>query len=450
MPTLQRVNPGRVTLLKDGEIKKAPVVYWMQRDQRVNDNWALLYAQELAVKNSVPLLAAFSLAPEFNNASPLHYSFMLEGLKKVERDLSEYKIPFVLLSGEAGKTIPQFVKDVSAGVLVADFNPLRNVMKWKSEIKGKIKIPFYEVDAHNIVPCRIASGKQEYGAYTIRPKINRLLDTYLEEFPSLAVMKKNGEEYKNDWRGVKQSFAPARFAVPGEDEALKVLQSFIDNKFINYSVKRNDPVLDATSNLSPYFHFGQIAPQRVALTVQRLTDYPQAQASFLEEMIIRRELADNYCFYNPEYDSFEGFHPWAKETLNLHRIDKREYICSLKEFEQAETHDKLWNAAQLEMVKTGRMHGYMRMYWGKKILEWSKTPDEAMKTAVYLNDRYELDGRDPNGYTGIAWSIGGVHDRAWGERNIFGKIRYMNLNGCRRKFDVDLYIEKISLLNENI
>lgn len=169
----------------------------------------------------------------------------------------------------------------------------------------------------------------------------------------------------------------------------------------------------------------------------------EAKRAFLEELIIRRELSDNFCFYNEDYDNFKGFPEWAKKTLQKHKNDKREYLYSAIEFERALTHDELWNAAQMEIVRKGKMHGYMRMYWAKKILEWSESPEKAMEIAIYLNDRYGLDGRDPNGYTGIAWSIGGVHDRAWNERKIFGKIRYMSHGGCKSKFDVEKYIEQI-------
>lgn len=450
------VNPARVCLLKEGEKRKGPVIYWMQRDQRVNDNWAFLYAQELALKENVPLYVLFCLVPVFNNASFRHYSFMITGLKEAESGMAELNIPFMLLYGSPEKEIPEFLKSISASVLVTDFNPVKTVLAWKESVKKKIEIPFYEVDAHNIVPCRKASEKAEFGAYTIRPRINRQLETFLEEFPHPVKMKKGSEPSRNDWNCVFEKIAAkgktgeVKWIKPGERAALHTLQNFIGTKFEDYAVNKNNPAADASSNLSPYFHFGQLAPQRAALAVQRLTDYPESQKAFLEELIIRRELADNFCFYNSRYDLFEGFPAWAGETLNRHRKDKREFIYSLKEFENSLTHDKLWNAAQSEMVKKGKMHGYLRMYWGKKILEWTPSPEEAMKAAVYLNDKYELDGREPNGYAGIAWSVGGVHDRAWGERPVFGKIRYMNYNGCKRKFDVDLYIEKISRLNENI
>ena len=230
--------------------------------------------------------------------------------------------------------------------------------------------------------------------------------------------------------------------IPGEQNALEALSSFLENRFDKYAEERNDPVRNAQSNLSPYLHFGQISAQRVAIEVKKYCGNPESEEGFLEELIIRRELADNFCLYNPHYDSFAGFPDWVKDTLGKHKTDKREFIYTKEEFEKAQTHEDLWNAAQNEMIKTGKMHGYMRMYWAKKILEWTNTPQNALNVAIYLNDKYELDGRDPNGYTGCAWSIGGVHDRPWTERDIFGKIRYMNRNGAKRKFDIDSYIQK--------
>ncbi len=232
---------------------------------------------------------------------------------------------------------------------------------------------------------------------------------------------------------------------PGEKSARRALRQFIREKLPRYDEMRNDPTKDGQSNLSPYLHFGQISAQRVALEVSKTRGHKESRDAFLEELIVRRELSDNFCFYNADYDNFEGFPDWAKKTLNDHRRVRREYIYSLEDFENATTHDELWNAAQVEMARTGKMHGYMRMYWGKKILEWTKSPEEALEIAIYLNDRYELDGREANGYTGIAWCIGGVHDRAWPQRAIFGKVRYMSYNGCKSKFNVSAYIEKYRL-----
>jgi deoxyribodipyrimidine photo-lyase len=228
----------------------------------------------------------------------------------------------------------------------------------------------------------------------------------------------------------------------GEEYALEAEQKFIADKLTAYPETRNDPNLDGQSGLSPYLHFGQLSPQRLAYDVETSASPRAAKDAFLEELIIRRELSENFCFYNPDYDSTRGFPPWARETLSNHVGDTKEYLYSLKELESSETHDQLWNSAQKEMVLRGRMHGYLRMYWAKKILEWSNNPEEALSYAIYLNNKYELDGRDPNGFTGCAWSIGGVHDRPWPERPIYGKIRFMNYSGATRKFNVEKYINK--------
>jgi deoxyribodipyrimidine photo-lyase len=246
------------------------------------------------------------------------------------------------------------------------------------------------------------------------------------------------------------SLPPITQFIPGSRSALRQLQQFLKEKMDFYDNQRNDPNANAQSNLSPFLHFGQISAQRIALEVQKASIAKDKKAAFLEEVVIRRELSDNFCWYNLNYDQFAGFPSWAQQTLNQHRKDQREYRYSLEEFEKAQTHDQLWNAAQKEMVYTGKMHGYMRMYWAKKILEWSETPEIALQSTIYLNDRYELDGRDPNGYAGIAWSIGGVHDRAWGERPVFGKIRYMSYRGSRSKFDVDQYISQYKDWEESV
>jgi deoxyribodipyrimidine photo-lyase len=448
------VNNTRVRLLKEGRKSKVPAVYWMSRDQRVRDNWALLFAQGMAMKQQVPLAVIFCLAPQFLNATIRHYDFMLTGLKTVEEDLSEKNIPFFLLAGAPDKEIPRFLRTHRVGTLITDFDPLRIKRTWKEHIAKEIDSSLYEVDSRNIVPCWIASPKQEYGAYTFRPKVHRILENYLGEFPPLHKhpVAWEGENKRIDWQGVKKaldvdsSVGVVNWIKPGEKAAHKVLSHFIETHLDHYSKKRNDPNNDSQSNLSPYLHFGQLSSQRVALEVMKLSGNKEDKEAFLEELIVRRELSDNYCFYNTLYDMFEGFPPWSQKTLNDHRKDHRPYGYSLSEFEEAKTHDDLWNAAQMEMVKRGKMHGYLRMYWAKKILEWTASPEEALHVAIYLNDRYELDGRDTNGYTSIAWSIGGVHDRAWNEREVFGKIRYMSYNGCKSKFNVKSYVERIKTL----
>lgn len=440
------VNPKRIRVLVRKEKAKGPVVYWMARDQRVCDNWALLHAKELAEKDGSPLAVVFCLVPKFLGATSRQYRFMLQGLKEVERNLRALDIAFFLLQGDPGREIPAFLSDQDASTLVCDFSPLRQSQIWKKVVTSKIELPFYEVDAHNIVPCWLASPKAEWAAYSFRPKIHRLLPEFMDEFPPLKRHRVPWkDDVRNDWRSAESrievdAVAEANFNCSGEVEAAKQSLDFIENKLSGYESNRNDPSKDGQSHLSPYLHFGQISAQRVALQV--LASMKDAGA-FLEELIVRRELSDNFCYYNPNYDSFWAFPKWARETLEKHAKDRREYIYTAEEFERARTHDDLWNAAQNEMVYKGKMHGYMRMYWAKKILEWTGSPVEAQQIAIYLNDRYELDGRDPNGYVGIAWSIGGVHDRAWKERAIFGKVRYMSYKGVSRKFDILAYINSI-------
>ena len=445
------MDQRRLRILKPGGKKKGIVAYWMSRDQRVDNNWALLYAQEMSLVSQAPLVVVFCLVPRFLEATRRHYHFMLKGLREVEKSLAAKNIPFYLLPGSPEKEIPTFVKGYDVSTLITDFDPLRIKREWKKNVGKKITIPFIEVDAHNIVPCWVVSGKQEYGAHTLRPKIYRLLPEFLSPFPKLQKHPYPAQTCtpRTPWhkifKGLKVDVTvpEVHWIKPGEAAAKKALLYFLRHKISDYDRLRNDPAQDGQSNLSPYLHFGHLSAQHVALEVMRSNAPTPAEEDFLEELIIRRELSDNFCFYNLFYDSFKGFPPWSKSTLNNHRKDPRAYSYSMKELENARTHDDLWNAAQKEMTLEGKMHGYLRMYWAKKILEWTPSPEQAMAIAIYLNDKYELDGRDPNGYTGVAWSIGGVHDRPWKERGIFGKIRYMGYQGMKAKFDVRIYRDTI-------
>jgi len=448
------VNKKRLRLLRDGPAEPGPIAYWMSRDQRAEDNWALLHAQELSLARKEPLLVIFCMVPSFLHATARQYGFMLAGLQEVEKALRKKEIPFHLIPGLPEHIIPQFVSKHKIGVLVADFDPLRIKTKWKEAVAEEIRIPFHEVDAHNIIPCWMASSKQEFAARTFRPKLRRALAEFHEEFPKL---KRNPFRWDDaprnlDWSRITRSIEAdtsvpeVDWITPGQKAARDMLEHFLSRKLQHYNEKRNDPTVDGQSRLSAYLHFGHISAQRAALEVEKSGAEPSAREALLEELIVRRELSDNFCFYNSNYDTIHGFPSWAQTSLADHASDQRRYIYSLEQFEDAETHDELWNAAQMEMVKTGKMHGYMRMYWAKKILEWTESPADALRIATYLNDRYELDGRDPNGYAGCSWSIGGVHDRAWPSRTVFGKIRYMSYNGCKKKFDVGLYIDTIRRL----
>jgi deoxyribodipyrimidine photo-lyase len=425
---------------------KGPVVYWMSRDQRLEDNWALYHAGARAREGGRALGIIFCLAPEFLGASPRHYRFMLEGLKETIRTAGEMGIPFCLLEGDPAVEVPRFLREWKASLAVTDFDPLRLKMDWRAAAMEGCESGFEEVDAHNIVPCWAASPKQEFAAATFRPKIRRHLPDRLDFLPPAMswnrgwpgemgskaltkVLERYGGIDDPGWRG-------------GSSQAHRTLDGFLRERLSGYGERRNDPNLDWTSGLSPYLHFGMISAQRVALAVMAAEAPQPDKDAFLEELIVRRELSDNFCFYNRRYDSPEGFPAWARATLKDHQGDRREYLYKEDELERARTHDPLWNAAQVQMAAEGKMHGWLRMYWAKKVLEWTETPTDALRIVNSLNDRYEMDGRDPNGYVGAAWSIGGVHDRAWTERKIFGKVRYMNLNGAYRKFDVDLFVSK--------
>jgi len=447
------MNLQRMRILKNPTINTTgPIVYWMSRDQRAQDNWALLYAQQLALERQEQLVVVFCLVPTFLEATIRQYGFMLRGLAETFTVLTNKNIPCFLLQGQPHEILPPWLTQYNASLLVTDFDPLHIKKFWKDKLLPTIHIPCHEVDAHNIVPCWIASPKLEYAAYTLRPKINKLLPLFLEEIPQIIDHPISGI-IAAPFPDLNQLFSclqinhnvkEINWLTPGSQAAHVLLTSFIENKLPYYATQSNDPTTEMQSNLSPYLHFGQLSPGRVALSILRGQKATPATDSFLEQLIIRRELADNFCFYNSHYDDVSGFHAWAQKTLDEHFDDERVYSYPLDDFEQAFTHDELWNAAQRQMVSTGKMHGYVRMYWAKKILQWSESPYQAMKIAQYLNDKYQLDGRDPNGYAEIAWSIGGVHDRAWGERKIFGKIRYMNYNGMKRKFDIKSYIASYS------
>lgn len=434
--------------LNDFKERIGSVVYRTSRDQRARDNRALVAAKKLADKTNSKLYVAFCLQNDFLGAGDRQFDFMLRGLRETIEDFSALNLAFAILEGEPKNEIPKFLKEIEAGAIFTDFDPLKIKRYWQKEVADKIEIPFYEVDAHNIVPCRIASSKQEYGAYTIRPKIKKALPEFLEDFPEIESHRANDKTEVNKITSRSLGIIDRRLSkavpydfVPGAKAAKETLRKFIGERLQRYPEESNDPNSVAISDLSPYLHFGQISAQRVALEVSESEASQEAKDAFLEQLIVRRELADNFCCYNQNYDDFSGFPSWAQATLNKHRDDIRE-IWSYEAMENADTPDKLWNAAQRQQVETGKMHNYMRMYWAKKILEHSENPESAQQYAIALNDKYELDGRDPNGYAGIAWATGGVHDRAWAERPIYGKIRYMNERGARRKFDVDAYVEK--------
>jgi deoxyribodipyrimidine photo-lyase len=340
-------------------------------------------------------------------------------------------------------------------MVVVDRGYLKIQRGWRAYAAQQMDCPLVQVESDVIVPAEEASPKEEYSAATFRPRVTRKLDRFLvplqENHPVKGSLSLDFDSFDiSDLekaiprlpidRGVKR----VSYFQGGTSQARSYLQAFLQEKIDDYPGLRNDPTRDTLSHMSPYLHFGQISPLFIAL--EALETISPGREAFLEELIVRRELSMNFVLYNENCDSFAGVPEWAQKKLRAHQKDGRPYLYNLEELEKAKTHDPYWNAAQEEMVITGKMHGYMRMYWGKKILEWSRTPEDAFRTAIYLNNKYELDGRDPNGFTGVAWCFG-KHDRPWGERPIFGNIRYMNDKGLKRKFDADGYVKKIQGLN---
>ena len=428
------------------------VLYWMQASQRARWNHALEYAADRANELGKPLVVLFGLTQDFPGANARSYRFLLEGLEETRRDLERRGIRLVVRLGPPGRSAVELGR--RASLVVVDRGYLRVERGWRAEASRGIDCPLVEVESNAVVPVDTASAKEEYSAATFRPKVRRLLERFLvplrrrrlkRDSLSLALesFDVRDPERALEALGVDRRVGPAAFR-GGASRAAERLDAFLEAGLDAYPEDRNDPGLDGQSGLSPYLHFGQASPLEIALAVKGRGG-PGA-AAFLEEIIVRRELALNYVRHNPRYDAYDALPAWSRATLEKHRKVPREYVYSLARLEAARTHDPYWNAAQRELTVTGKMHGYMRMYWGKKILEWSRSPEEAFAAALRLNDAYELDGRDPNGFAGVAWCFG-KHDRPWGERPIFGTVRYMNAAGLRRKFDADAYVRKVEALS---
>lgn len=395
-----QVNKNRIFSLNDKEISNGDIIYIPSREFRLEDNWAVIFASYLAKKHNKNLKIIIFLDDGFYSKN--QYNFMIKGLSFFKKNLALNNINFEILD-----KLPQKIK---AGAIIVDFSPTN--IKYVFAQMQDCKV--IEVDSHNIIPTRYISNKQEFSAATLRRKIYTNITEFLTEFPKPFKIIKN--------------------------EAQNILDNFIKYKLDYYAEFKNDPNKNITSTLSPYLHFGFISAQRIALEIIKSESLRDNKEAFLEELVVRKELSDNFCLYAKSFKTLEGIPNWAKITLNEHRNDIKIYIYNLEEFEHSKTHDALWNKIQQNLLKTGRIHGYLRMYWAKKILEWSRSPEEALQIAIYLNDNYALDGFDSNGYVGILWSIAGVHDKPFANKIITGKIRYMSLNGCKKKFDMNKYI----------
>lgn len=438
-------------LRRTGGDQGSYVLYWMQTAQRAWYNHALEYAIEEANARKQPLVTLFVLMDRYPEGRARHYAFMLEGLIDTQNDLKERGIAFILEKGDPLQALDQWGE--TASLLITDGGYLAHERNWRTEGAKRASCPFLEVETNVVVPVTRVSGKKEYSAATLRRKITPLLNTFLVPMEHREVrypyqgqgtdLKIGDEKTLLAELEVDREVAPVSSFAGGYGEARAYLKDFMDGKLFRYHELKNDPALQYTSYLSPYLHMGQISPLEIALMARRV-EGPGSEA-FLEELIVRRELSFNYVLYEKEYANLAGLPDWARKTLQTHREDPRPYLYSLHELEAAQTHDPYWNAAQKEMMLTGHMHGYMRMYWGKKILEWSPTPEDAFSRALYLNNKYSLDGRNPNAYAGIAWCFG-CHDRAWAERRVYGKVRYMNDRGLERKFAIKEYVDRVEEL----
>src|SRR5271166_5004303 len=449
----------RVTVRRPGAPDPAGrcVVYWMQRAQRALDNPALDVAVEAANVLQQPVVIYFAPVPFYPDANLRHYTFLAGGIPDNAQHARERGIGFVLRAYPEHSLV-KFCEEVKTSLVIGDENPMREPRRWRELTAKKLNVPFWTVDADVIVPSKLLE-KEQYAARIIRPRLQQRLEQFL---PLAGNPKANVEWQKpgwlhalpddgsidlfQNWVGLDRSVRPVKAFRAGTTEALCLLADFVQHKLAHYPENHGRPEIDGTSRLSPYLHFGHIGPHTVMHAVQDAKAPRGAKDDYINQFVTWHELAINFVRFNPVYDSIESAPDWAHKTLAAHANDARPTLYTREQFESAQTHDELWNAAQLQMLHAGWMHNYMRMYWAKKILEWSLSPAVAYQTALYLNDKYFLDGRDPSGYAGVAWAMGGKFDRPWFERPIFGTIRWMSGDAARKKFDAEKYIAQMNVL----
>lgn len=455
---LQLADHPRVTVRRSGSPARGGkcVVYWMQRAQRAIDNPALDTAIDLGNALELPVLVFFSAISNFPHANLRHYRFMNQGFPDIEEDLAARNVTFVLRRAP-NNSLEKFLAQVNAAMLVGDENPCREPERWRQVLSRRLSLPYWTVDADVVVPSNFFP-KHQYALHIMKPKLYAEMPKYLVASPKTSakhawIRPRDFESFPveedvtRDWKNFDRSVPPVDNFVGGTHAAIKRMKEFTAQGLENYSSARNHPEIDGTSRLSPYLHFGHISPVTIVLAADAaLKAGKVSQAArdvFVSELVGWREISVNFVKYVPEYDSIACAPAWAEKTLREHARDRRNPVYTLEELEQAKTYDDLWNAAQMQMTKYGWMHNYLRMYWAKKILEWSPDPARAYDHAVYLNDKYFLDGRDPNGYAGIAWAIAGVHDRPWFDRPIFGTVRYMSGTSTGKKFNAKRYIYNV-------
>jgi deoxyribodipyrimidine photo-lyase len=438
------------------------VLYWVQMNRRARVNHALEYAIHCANLLARPLLVYEGLTCTYKSANDRMHTFVLENVPDMAERLKTRGIGYLFYlrrrKQDANDVLYQLAADAAA--VVTDDYPTFIAADHNRTVPPKIGVAYYAVDSSCIVPMS-RHEKRHYGAYTIRPRITKILPDYLKPLAEKRVAR--------PWKGpvptayhtpvsrenipelvacceIDHSIPPSTSFIGGQKEAEQHLDQFLEHRLRRYASDRNEPSQHATSNMSPYLHFGMISALEIALkTSEQAENHGYMAGEYLEELIVRRELAFNFARFTPKADSLSVLPEWCLATMREHADDPRHPVYTAEEFESAQTHDPLWNAAQQELLLRGKIHGYYRMYWGKKIIEWSPTYEKALRIMIDLHDRYALDGRDPNTYTNILWCFG-LHDRPWGTRPVFGTLRSMSFDGMKRKSDINAYIKEIAYL----
>jgi deoxyribodipyrimidine photo-lyase len=450
------IAPERLTELNDAPEQPGDyVLYWMQNSQRAEFNPALEVAIAEANRLGLPVLVGFGLTADYPEANARHYAFMLEGLAETEHALRQRGLGFFIRLGSPDDVALSLAR--RAALVVCDLGYLRPQRQWRARVAAEAARRVLQVEGDVVVPAELVSTKAEIGARTLRPKLLRVRDQFLHplrgQHPAHSAqhIEVRSDVDLSDIPAllnrlrIDHSVSPVANFYGGYKQARRRLDEFVTRRLPNYVAARAHPGEAKVSALSPYLHFGQISPVEVALAARDAEAANENNASFLEELIVRRELAMNFVHTTPNYDRYDCVPEWARQTLAAHRRDRREQVYTFDQLARADTHDPYWNAAMREMLLTGYMHNYMRMYWGKKVLEWSPSPEEGYVTLLRLNNTFFLDGRDANSYANVGW-VFGLHDRPWPERPIFGKVRSMTASGLRRKTDIDAYVRKIAAL----
>ncbi|MCA9738201.1 MAG: deoxyribodipyrimidine photo-lyase [Gemmatimonadetes bacterium] len=429
------------------------VLYWMQQSQRADSNPALEHAVREAEERNQPVVVGFGLTADYPDANARHYAFLLQGLAHVQDRLRDRGIKLVVRRGSPDQVALELAADAS--LVVCDRGYLRHQRAWRRRVAEEAGRAVVQVEGDVVVPIEVVSQKREYAARTLRPKIERVRDGFLTSLTEADPTKSSlrlrvtGDVDPSDPERllraleVDREVAPVESFVGGTDEARRRLTRFLRSGIGGYAENRSEPAAEQVSGLSPYLHFGQISPVEVALKARASKSAGREDlATFLEELVVRRELSANYVYFAEDYDRYGALPEWARKTLEKHKEDARPARYTRDELEAGKTHDRYWNAAMAEMRETGYLHNTLRMYWGKQIIQWTNTPGYAFDTALYLNNRYFLDGRDPNSFTNIAWLFG-LHDRPWQERDVLGTVRTMTRGGLDRKYDMDAWMAQV-------